>query len=120
MTEEIQDVDKFLNSLITRVITWDRNIVEQAVYAFGWCNQTVSANDFRRLLPDLAHGHVGIVIRSMAARRMLRPALDQHGYPMTVRSTAESTHGKPIQCWTLTPAGRDAAERMLRKREAAA
>lgn len=114
------EVKAFLDSLIDRVSEWDRDLVEQAVYAFGWCKPIFSANDFRRLLPEMAHGHVGIVIRSMAGRRMILQALDENGYPITVKSTADSTHRKPIQCWELSDAGFHAARRVLRKQADAA
>jgi hypothetical protein len=118
--DEIQDPQAFLDSLIERVSDWDKNLVEQAVFAFGSCNPTLSANDFRDLLPTMAHGHIGIVISNMAKRRLTRRARDRNGYPLEVKSTAESTHGKPIAVWELTEAGFEAARSLLVEREAAA
>jgi hypothetical protein len=120
VSEQIHDVEAFLDSLIKRVTDWDRNLVEQAVYAFGLRKTNFSTNDFRHLLPELAHGHVGIVIRSMARRRLISQAVDENRYPITVKSTAASTHGKEVNVYGLTAAGVIAAREMLRKSEAAA
>ena len=90
-----------LADLIERTSEWDRAVVEQAVRAVGADGRPFSANDFRDVLPELASGTVGVVIRSMATRR---PAALI--YVGEVRSTAVSTHGKRIGQYVLAPAAR--------------
>lgn len=109
----LPDAQAYLDSLIDRVSDWDRALVEQAVHFFGLARECFSCNSFRYLLPKMAHGHVGIVVRSMAQRRLIVQVRDRNGYPVTVTSTAESTHGKPIAVYKLTPAGERAANALL-------
>lgn len=79
---------------------WDRDLVEDVVVSFGSDGQPFSANDFRDLLPESAHRHIGAVLNSMSARRPA--AIVPVG---EVRSTAASTHGKPVMVWRLAEAG---------------
>lgn len=88
--------DKLLTELFKDVSDWDRNLIEQAVEAFGANGRPFSCNDFRDLLPDMAHAHIGLAFRSMASRKP--PAIVEVGQ---VRSTASSTHGKRIGVYVL-------------------
>ncbi|WP_275558578.1 hypothetical protein [Streptomyces sp. 5-6(2022)] len=88
--------DELLARLFKTVTDWDRALVEQAVEAFGADGRPFSCNDFRDLLPEMAHGHIGLAIRSMAARKPA--AIVEIG---EVTSTSPATHGKPIKQYVL-------------------
>lgn len=90
--------DQLLAELFKTVSDWDRHLIEQAVEAFGADGRPFSCNDFRDLLPDMAHGHIGIAIRSMAARK---PAAIVE--ITKVQSTSPATHGKEIGLYVLAP-----------------
>ncbi|MEY9864145.1 hypothetical protein ABH935_009799 [Catenulispora sp. GAS73] len=91
-----EDVAALLAAVYDSIPEWNRELVEDVVMSYGADGETFSANDFRHLLPEAAHGHVGAVLRSLATRR---PAVI---VPVgEVRSTASSTHGKPIKVWRL-------------------
>lgn len=97
--------DEILADLIKNTSTWDRAVVEQAVRAVGADGRPLSANDFRHLLPEMARGTVGVVIRSMAGRKAA--ALIKVG---EVPSTSGPTHGKPIGQYVLAKAVEQGAQ----------
>ncbi|MFE1170423.1 hypothetical protein [Nocardiopsis sp. NPDC058789] len=113
---------RYLTAMAARVTEWDAALIRQAVLGTAWLRDgRVSANDFRDYLPEVAQGAVGLTIRQLPTKKhgaLIRKATVQ-GHPITVPSTAESTHGKPIQVWELTPAGRDAARELIEGRVAA-
>ena len=89
-----------LAAVYAAIPEWDRDLVEHVVVSFGADGEVFSANDFRHLLPEDAHRHIGAVLRSMATRR---PAVI---VPVgEVRSTAASTHGKALKVWRLAETG---------------
>lgn len=105
---------RYLTELAANVSEWDAALIRQAVLVTAYLHRDnrVSANAFRAYLPEVAQGAVGLVIRQLPTRKhgaLLRKATSFDGYPITVASTAESTHGKSIQVWQLTSAGVDAA-----------
>lgn len=112
----------YLTAMADRVSEWDAALIRQAVLGTAWLNDgRVSANDFRDYLPEVAQGAVGLIIRQLPTKKhgaLIRKATVQ-GHPITVPSSAESTHGKPIQVWELTPAGWDAARELVEGRVAA-
>lgn len=86
------------------VTDWDRNLIEQAIYLFGETGQPFSMNTFRHLLPAMAHGTAGALLRGMACRN---PApIRKVGQE---KSTSRKTHGKPIDVYVLTPDGHQQA-----------
>jgi len=89
-----------LAAVYAAIPEWDRDLVEHVVTSYGSDGESFSANDFRHLLPEVAHRHIGAVLRSMASRRPA--AIVPVG---EVRSTAVSTHGKPLKVWRLTGTG---------------
>ena len=89
-----------LAAVYAAIPEWDRDLVEHVVASFGADGEVFSANDFRHLLPDEAHRHIGAVLRSMACRRPA--AIVPVG---EVRSTAASTHGKTLKVWRLAETG---------------
>ncbi|MFB6977741.1 hypothetical protein [Streptomyces scopuliridis] len=94
---------------------WDRFLVEQAVFAFGQTQDAFSANDLRRVLPELSHGFLGAAIGALH-----RGGVIEHTGQM-VPSTSGPTHGHRISVWTLTPSGHAiAAQRRAGRAEAAA
>ena len=114
----------YLDNLANAVTEWDAALIRQAVLVTAYLNRDnrVSANDFRDYLPEVAQGAVGLIIRQLPTPKhgaLLRKATSFDGYPITVASTAESTHGKSIQVWELTPAGWDAARALMEGQVAA-
>jgi hypothetical protein len=94
------DRDVLLADIVARTSSWDRFLVEQAVWHFGLANDTFSANDLRDLLPDLAHGHLGAAINALRTSGVI-----QHTRQY-VPSTSPATHGHPIAVWRLSAKGR--------------
>lgn len=100
----------------TKTVTdWDKNCIRQAIWLFGETGARFSMNTFRDLLPDMAHGTAGAVLRGMSQSK---PApIVKVGQ---VKSTAESTHGKPIDEYILTAHGRQLARDWHAKHQEAA
>lgn len=108
--------NRYLTELADRVTDWDRALIRQAVLGVAYLKGgRVSANDFRHVIPDVAQGAVGLVIRQLPTAKhgalIEKATIGRH--PITEPSTAESTHGKPIQVWELTDAGWDAARQLM-------
>lgn len=115
--ERLASAEKdFLLETIAEQSSWDRFLVEQAVYAFGLRHDEFSANDIRDVLPDMGHGFLGAAINSLRTGGVIRHT------GRVVPSTLDSTHGHRIALWTLTDKGRAiAAQRSAaRQRKAAA
>jgi hypothetical protein len=96
LEEAIDNRDRILNEFMATVSDWDRNLIEQAVKYFGADGRPFSMNDFRHLLPDMAHGTAGLVIRAMACRKT-----DGIVEIDKVKSTSGPTHGKDIGLYVL-------------------
>jgi hypothetical protein len=81
--------DKTLAQLVRQASGWDRRVVAQAVLIWMREHDTVSANDLRAQLPEVAAGVLPGVLRGMS-----------HNYLIHTRtyvpSTAPSTKGHPI------------------------
>ncbi|MEV5944640.1 hypothetical protein [Streptomyces sp. NPDC051994] len=81
--------DKTLDQLVRQASAWDRKVVAQAVLIWIRDHDTVSANDLRKELPDVAAGVLPGVLRGMS-----------HNYLIHTRtyvpSTAPSTKGHPV------------------------
>lgn len=89
---------------ITAASTWDRFLVEQAVWMLGIQQDEFSANDMRELLPELGHGYLGAAINALHGARIIQPT------GQLVPSTSTATKGHGIHVWQLTPKGRAIAE----------
>ena len=85
--------------------SWDRFLVEQAVFAFGLAHETFDCNMIRDVLPDLGHGFLGAAINSLRTGGIIAHT------NRTVPSTQANTHGHRIGVWTLTDKGRQIAAR---------
>lgn len=109
------DVSPELDLLLSSVSEWDKNLIEQAVHIFGADGRSFSMNDFRDLLPAMAHGMAGRVILSMINRK--EPPIREIG---KVRSTSHDTHHKEIGEYILTPVGHQASRERFHHTEAAA
>lgn len=115
---------RYLAAMADRVTDWDAALIRQAVLVFARLNDgRISANDFRDYLPPTSQGAVGLIIRQLPTKKhgqLIRKARAvPGGWSVTVPSTAESTHGKPIQVWELTNAGWDAAKALMEGQVAA-
>lgn len=106
--------DQLLDEIVT-ADTWDRFLVEQAVFAYGLANATFDCNQLREVLPELGHGYLGAAINSLRTAHIIA-----HTGQM-VPSTSPDTHGHRIAVWELTDKGRAiAAQRRARPAERAA
>ncbi|MFH9765117.1 hypothetical protein ACH4N4_30710 [Streptomyces microflavus] len=95
--------------------SWDRFIVEQAVFHFGQLHEEWSCNDLRTVLPELGQGFLGVAIKSLQSGGIIAHT------GQTVPSTQANTHAHRIAVWTLTARGRAvAAERTARAQGRAA
>ncbi|KAA6216444.1 hypothetical protein [Streptomyces filamentosus] len=84
--------------------SWDRFLVEQAVYHFGTRHNEFSANDLRDVLPELAHGFLGAAINSLRTAGVIEHT------GRVVPSTLASTHGHRLGVWRLSVKGLAIAE----------
>jgi hypothetical protein len=86
--------------------SWDRFLVEQAVFVIGQSLDEWSANDLRDLLPEMGHGYLGAAITSLRSAGIItRTGQD-------VASTSAATKGHALRQWRLTSKGhRIAAQR---------
>lgn len=99
--ERLASADKdMLLSEIAQRSTWDRFLVEQAVFTFGLAHETFDCNMIRDVLPELGHGFLGAAINALRTGGII-----QHT-GRTVPSTQATTHGHRIGVWTLTHKGR--------------
>lgn len=115
VAERLAAADKnLLLADIAQRSTWDRFLVEQAVFYYGQLRPHFSANDMRRVLPELGHGYLGAAINSLRSAGII-----EHTGAM-VPSTSAATHGHRLTVWKLTAKGREiAAERRAERRSAA-
>jgi hypothetical protein len=81
--------DKTLAQLLRQASDWDRTVVAQAVLIWMRDHATVSANDLRDQLPDVAAGVLPGVLRGMSQNYLI-------GTGEYVPSTAPSTKGHRI------------------------
>jgi len=104
-----------LAALYANVTDWDTALLNQAIDAIGGSGRPFSANDLRAVLPELAHGAAGLFFHSLVRRRNPRQ-VDVVGEEP---STAESTHGKPIKVYVLSPERRESIAARNEQRRAA-
>ncbi|WP_369274471.1 hypothetical protein AB5J55_35130 [Streptomyces sp. R11] len=81
--------DKTLAQLVRQASDWDRKVVAQAVLIWMRDHNTVSANDLRDQLPEVARGVLPGVLRGMSHNFLI-------GTDTYVPSTAPSTKGHRI------------------------
>jgi hypothetical protein len=105
-----------LAALYANVTQWDTALLDQAIDAIGGDGRPFSMNDVRAVIPELAHGAAGLFFHSLVRRRNPRQADIVGEEP----STAESTHGKPIKVYVLSPERREAIAARAEQRKAAA
>ncbi|MEU5976306.1 hypothetical protein [Streptomyces sp. NPDC047315] len=93
--------------------SWDRFLVERAIFAVATTRSEFTANDLRELLPEMGHGFLGAAIGAL-----------NHGGVITgtgrlVPSTSPGTKGHGIHVWTLTAKGRRIHKKRTDRRTAA-
>ncbi|GFH34339.1 hypothetical protein [Streptomyces pacificus] len=93
--------------------SWDRFLVEQAVFHFGTRHTEWSANDIRDVLPELGHGYLGAAINSLRTAGLIEHT------GRVVPSTLPSTNGHRLSVWTLSDRGRAIAQQRRARRAAA-
>jgi hypothetical protein len=81
--------DKTLAQLVRQASAWDRKIVAQAVLIWMRDHDTVSANDLRDELPEVAGGVLPGVLRGMGHNYLIHTG-------RYVPSTSPRTKGHPI------------------------
>lgn len=84
--------------------SWDRFLVEQAVFHYGTRHDEFSANCLRDVLPELSHGFLGAAINGLRSAGVIEHT------GRVVPSTLGSTHGHRISVWRLSVKGRVIAE----------
>lgn len=105
VAERLASADKdLLLADIVKQSSWDRYLVEQAVFHYGLANDTWSANDLRLVLPEMGHGFLGAAIGALHGGGVI----DATG--QMVPSTSPATKGHRLTVWTLTAKGRAIAE----------
>ncbi|MFD8545573.1 hypothetical protein [Streptomyces sp. NPDC059649] len=107
------DKDERLTDIVDRASSWDRFLVQQAVFAFGLTRDTFSANDLRDVLPELSHGLLGAAINGLRQGGVIEHTKQY------VPSTSPATHGHPIAVWRLSVKGLLIAETRRPKKAAA-
>lgn len=81
--------DKTLAQLVRQASDWDRRVVAQAVLIWMRDHDTVSANDLRDQLPEVAGGVLPGVLRGMSHNYLIHTG-------SYVPSTSPRTKGHPI------------------------
>jgi hypothetical protein len=81
--------DKTLAQLVRQASDWDRKVVAQAVLIWMRDHDTVSANDLREQLPEVAGGVLPGVLRGMSHNYLIHTG-------RYVPSTSPRTKGHPI------------------------
>jgi hypothetical protein len=94
--------DKTLAQLLRQASNWDRKVVAQAVLIWMRDHDTVSANDLRDQLPDVAAGVLPGVLRGMSHNYLIHTG----DY---VPSTSKPTKGHPIAVYRRRTAADRAA-----------
>ncbi|MBW1603440.1 hypothetical protein JJV70_15270 [Streptomyces sp. JJ66] len=102
----------YLRPLYASVTTWDTALLDQALLAIAADGEPVSMNDLRTVLPELAHGAAGLYFHGLVFRRHPR-VLDIVG---TTPSINPRAHGKPVNVYRLTGAGRGWLEERIEQR----
>lgn len=94
--------------------SWDRFLVEQAVFHYGQTTPTFSCNNLRNLLPEMGHGFLGAAINGLRRGGIIEPTGDM------VPSTQKNTHAHGIHVWRLTGRGHEIAAQRRDARKAKA
>lgn len=100
LEEARTQANELLAAMYATVTQWDTALLDQAIDAIGGDGRVFSMNDVRAVLPDMAQGTAGLFFHSLVRRRNPRQVIAVGEEP----STAESTHGKPIKRYVLSPA----------------
>lgn len=94
--------------------SWDRFLVEQAVFHFGIRHREFSANCLRDVLPEMGHGYLGAAINSLRTAGLIEHT------GRVVPSTLPSTNGHRLAVWQLSAKGSAIAEQRRARRGRAA
>jgi hypothetical protein len=81
--------DKTLAQLVNQASTWDNRVAAQAILIWLRDHDTVSANDLRNELPDIAGGVLAGTLRGMARSYLIHTGA-------YVPSTAPATKGHRV------------------------
>lgn len=96
------EANQLLAVLYANVTRWDEAILDQAVLAIAGSNRPFSANDLWAIVPDLGRGTAGLYFGALT-RRQAPQVLVKVGDEPSVNPKA---HGKPVNLYLLTAAGR--------------
>jgi hypothetical protein len=113
VAERLAAADRDINlKSIANQSSWDRFLVEQAVFVIGENLTEFSANDVRDVLPEMGRGFLGAAINSLRSAGIIaRTGQD-------VPSTSGPTKGHGLKVWRLTDKGRRiAAQRRAARTE---
>ncbi|MEH0552527.1 hypothetical protein [Streptomyces sp. B21-101] len=105
------EANKQLAALYANVTDWDRAILDQVVLAIAGDGQPFSMNDIRTIVPEDACRNAGLYFHALVNTEhpvILQPVGE-------VRSINKKAHGKKVNTYRLTRAGR----KFLEDRQAA-
>lgn len=98
--EAREQANELLAAMYATVTDWDNALLDQAIDAIGGDGRAFSMNDVRAVLPEMAKGTAGLYFHGLVRRRNPQQLIVVGKEP----STAESTHGKPINLYVLSAA----------------
>jgi hypothetical protein len=99
--------DRFLASLQSTVSQWTTAVLDQAVLYFADSGQPFGMNDIRLIVPEDECRKAGLYFSALTGHDALHPE-----EPQLLRKVGEETsinpkaHGKPVNLYLLTRAGR--------------
>ncbi|MFJ3812232.1 hypothetical protein ACIPWE_38455 [Streptomyces sp. NPDC090073] len=98
-----QQANKQLAALYATVTDWTETLFDQALLAIAGTGRAFSANDLWVVLPETGRAACGLYFASITRRRTPQ-VLTRIGFEPSVNPKA---HGKPVNVYQLTAAGRD-------------
>ena len=107
-----EQANAFLASLYAGISQWDEALLDQAVLAIADRGQPFSANDLWQVVPPLGHGTSGNYFGALAKRSRPRVLVKVGEEP----SVNPAAHGKNVNVYILTDAGRAFIEQRREQR----
>jgi hypothetical protein len=98
-----QQANEQLAALYATVTDWTEALFDQALLAIAGTGRPFSANDLWQVLPETGRAACGLYFASITRRRTPQ-ALIRIGFEPSINPKA---HGKPVNVYQLTAAGRE-------------
>jgi hypothetical protein len=100
------DANRLLAALYADVTDWTEAVFDQALLAIAGTSRPFSANDLWQVLPETGRAACGLYFASLTRRRTPQ-VLIRVGFEPSINPKA---HGKPVNVYVLTAAGRQLIE----------